>query len=706
MAESLFHSHWHRVADLQPKLGPHVQVQRQRYRDQTWYMLRDSASGSHYRMNSAAYQFVGRLDGARSVNQLWELALRQLGDDAPTQTDIIRLLARLNESGLVQQRTRPDVESLFRVEGERKRRRRWEQINPLAFRVPLFDPTRLLTRLEPVLRPLFHPAVFALWVLVALAGALTAAVNWQALAAHASANLQSAHYLLLAWLCYPVMKALHELGHAAAVRRWGGAVHEAGITLLFFTPAPYVDASAASAFRARHQRALVSAAGIMVELLVGIVALWVWLGVQPGVVRDIAFVTLVIAAVSTFLVNGNPLLRFDGYYVLSDALDLPNLAARSTAYWVYLLQRYLLGASRRLPPPLAAGERKWLFCYAPLSFACRLVLACAVLLWIGSKSWMLGLFVALLILMMVLVKPAREFLKTVLSAGGRGRALVAGVAVAAVLFVVPLPFTALGQGVVWPPDDAQLRTDADGFVSEVLAKTGDEVEAGQVLIRLSDPALIAEREALVSRMTGLRAEQYDSILRNPVRALDVLQRIERTTAELERAEQRIDGLNVRGKVAGRLVLMRPEDLPGSFVHKGAMLGYVLTPGSVNVHTLLGGDDASLVRERVRGAEVWLAERPDQPLKGRIARDTPAATQALPNAALGERAGGAYRTDPADGMRALEPLFQLDVAVAGQRLERVGGRAWVRFDLGDESLALQVYRRLSQLLLSHFNPAAD
>jgi putative peptide zinc metalloprotease protein len=706
VAESLFHSHWHRVADLQPKLGPQVQVQRQRYRGQTWYVLRDTASGSHYRMNGAAYQFVGRLDGARSVNQVWELAVRHLGDDAPTQGDIIRLLAQLTESGLVHAGTKPDVESLFRVEGERIRRRRWEQINPLAFRVPLFDPTRLLNRLEPALRTLFHPAVFALWMLVAFAGALMVAANWQSLAAHAGANLQSARYLLLAWLCYPVMKALHELAHAAAARRWGGAVHEAGITLLFFTPTPYVDASAASAFRARHQRALVSAAGIMVELAVGIVALGVWLAVQPGLVRDIAFVTLAIAAVSTFFVNGNPLLRFDGYYVLSDALDLPNLAARSTAYWVYLLQRYLLGASSWVAPPVAVGERKWLCCYAPLSFAYRFALACAVVLWIGSKSWLLGVLIGLLISIMVLVKPATVFLKAALSAGGRGRALVAAVAVAAVIFVVPLPFTVLGQGVVWPPDDAQLRSDADGFVSEVLAQTGDAVGAGQVLIQLSDPALIAERAALVSRLTGLRAEQYDSLLRNPVRARDVLQRIEATTAELERAEERLEGLNIRSKVAGRLVLARPEDLPGSFVRKGAMVGYVLTPGSVNVRVLLDGEDAPLVRERARVAEVWLAERPIEPLKGQIARDTPAATQALPNAALGDRAGGAYRTDPADGMRALEPLFQVDVAVAGHRLERVGGRAWIRFELGAEPLALQGYRRLSQLLLSHFNPAGD
>ena len=705
MSEPLFNSNWHRVAELRPRLASQMHIQRQRYRGETWYVLRDAARGSHYRLNSPAYRFVGRLDGERSVNELWELTVEELGDDAPTQGDILRLLARLNAMDLLQYRTKPDVETLFRIGNERHGREQRKRVNPLALRVPLFDPTRLLNRAEPALPYLFHPGAMALWLAVTLAGGLAAFVNFPALGLHAAENLQSGHYLLLAWLCYPVMKALHELGHALAVRRWGGAVHEAGVTLLFFTPAPYVDASAANAFSQRHQRALVSAAGIMVELFLGSAALWIWLCVQPGTVRDVAFVTLLLAAASTFLVNGNPLLRFDGYYLLCDALDLPNLAARSTSYWIYLLQRYALGRASAQPVPTAAGERKWLVCYAPLSFVYRLVLSCGIVLWVGAKSWLLGLMVALIVLSLVIVKPAREFFGAVLAGGGRRRAVLAAGAAALLLCAVPLPFTSAGQGIVWPPEDAQLRADVEGFVTDVLAQTGDEVRVGQVLIQLDDPALLAERDTLASRMTGLRAEQYDSLLRNPVRAQDVLHRVERTRAELEYVEQRLEALNVRSKVAGRLVLARPEDLPGSFVRKGAMLGYVLTPGSVNVRTLLTGEDAPLVRGRARRAEVRLAERPNAPLPARIVADMPAATQVLPNAAFSDRAGGAHRTDPADsaGLRALEPVFQFDVAVLDQKLERVGGRAWVRFELGNAPLAVQWYRRASQLLLAHFNP---
>jgi putative peptide zinc metalloprotease protein len=268
-----------------------------------------------------------------------------------------------------------------------------------------------------------------------------------------------------------------------------------------------------------------------------------------------------------------------------------------------------------------------------------------------------------------------------------------------------VPFTVTAQAVVWPPDDAQLRPEIDGFIAGVRATSGEQVEAGQVVLELSDPVLLAARSGLLSRFSGLRAEQYDAILQDPVRALNAEKQIERTQAELERAEQRIAGLQVRSKVTGRLVLPRPEDLRDGFAHRGALMGYVLTPGSVNVRAVVSGEDAPLIRASAQRAEVRLAERPGALIEAQIVRDMPAASASLPTAALGERAGGALRTDPLDksGMRALEPFFQFDLMLAGDRLERIGGRAWVRFDLGSAPLAVQAYRRLSQLLLRHVNP---
>src|SRR6185503_545443 len=128
------------------------------------------------------------------------------------------------------------------------------------------------------------------------------------------------------------------------------------IMLLVLSPVPYVDASSAWAFQDKRKRMMVGAAGIAVELFLGSLALFVWLAVEPGAVRAVAYNVMLISGVSTLLFNGNPLLRFDGYYVLADAIEIPNLGTRANRYLGYLFQRYVLGVPDAESPAQSAGE--------------------------------------------------------------------------------------------------------------------------------------------------------------------------------------------------------------------------------------------------------------------------------------------------------------------------------------------------------------
>ncbi len=152
--------------------------------------------------------------------------------------------------------------------------------------------------------------------------------------------------LLLMWLVFPVLKLCHEFGHAFAVKARGGEVHEMGVMLLVLTPVPYVDASSAWAFRSKWQRFAVGGAGMMVELFIASIALFLWLAVEPGMFRALLYNIMLIAGISTVLFNANPLLRFDGYYMLMDWLEIPNLRTRSTQYIIYLCEKYLFGGAR------------------------------------------------------------------------------------------------------------------------------------------------------------------------------------------------------------------------------------------------------------------------------------------------------------------------------------------------------------------------
>ncbi|HPP46179.1 MAG TPA: peptidase M50, partial [Accumulibacter sp.] len=264
MSGSLFSEQWYRVAGMKPRLRAQVKVQRQRWRDQLWYILSDDATGRHHRINDAAYQLIGRCDGRQTVQQVWDVVLEALGDSAPTQDEVIDLLARLYDGELLQFDRTPEVDVLFLRQSERTFSRQKAMVNPLSFRLPLGDPTRWLARLQPLGDILFRPFVFWLWLVAVLLAAIAALTHWDSLQNHATLHLLTPRYLALSWICFPLIKTLHEIGHGLAVRHWSGEVHEFGVSLLVLVPAPYVDATAASAFLGRSERVLVSASGIMV----------------------------------------------------------------------------------------------------------------------------------------------------------------------------------------------------------------------------------------------------------------------------------------------------------------------------------------------------------------------------------------------------------------------------------------------------------
>ena len=712
--DPLLSTAWYRVAGLRASLVERASVARQVVRGQVWQVLADPGSGRQVRLNPPAYAFAARCDGSLSVDQVWHGLIERMGDAAPSQDDILHLLAHLQRAGLMRFDSAPNLAAMFERRGgdQRQRRRAW--INPLALKLRLFDPTRLLDRIEPRLRFLFSAPVLALWAAAVALAALGCVLNFAALRG-AAAQLDAPRSVLLLWLCYPPIKALHELAHALAVRRFGGAVQDAGITLLLFTPAPYVDASAASGFKRRGERIVVSAAGIMLELALAALAAGIWLTVEPGLVRDCAFVALFICTVSTLLFNGNPLLRFDAYHVLCDTLDLPNLALRSHAWWAATLRRLLLGEAAMAPALFAPGESKWLICYAPLAWAYRTVLLVALVLWLGAKSWLVGAALAIGCAAWMLAGPSGAFtrlLRSALPGATRRRALgLVGAALfgaAVFLFAVPLPSSTVAQGVVWPPEQAQVRAGTAGFVDALAADDASDVVPGQLLLRLAEPALGADYERLQSQLAGHRAKQYTALLRDPLAAANIAQDIERTEAELARTAQQLAQLEVHGGSGGRLVLPHAADLPGSYAARGAMLGYILAPGPANVRAVLSEDDAQLVHARAQGVELRLAEAAAAVLSASLLRQAPAATRALPSAALGERAGGRFATDPADrdGLRTIDPVFLLDVAVPAALPQRIGGRVWLRFDLGHEPLGTRWLRRLRQLMLRHFNPAGQ
>lgn len=714
MSEALFSPSWYRVASLAPRLRSHAKLHRHQYRGQTWYVLQDRSNERFHRFSPSAYTFIGLMDGKRSVQDLWELCSTKLGDDAPTQPEVVQLLSQLHAADMLHCDIPPDTAELL-ARHEKQRRRKWQRrlMNVFAWQFPLFDPERFLQRFVPFVRPFFSWWGAVLWCLIVGPAVLVGSVHWSDLTADFMDRLTTPQNLMLLWLLFPVIKALHEFGHAFAVKVFGGEVHDMGIMLLVFSPVPYVDASASSAFADKWRRAVVGAAGMIVELVLAAMAVFVWVAVEPGTVRTLAYNTIFIAGISTVLFNANPLLRFDGYYILADVLEIPNLRQRANTYLGYLCERYLFGCDDAPVPHATAGERVWLVSYAATSFVYRVVVVAAILLYLTDQLFVLGVVFAMLTAGTWFLWPLAKGVRYVTTSPRIRRVRTRAVAVSmsavgllvVLLALVPAPFRTRAEGVVWIPNEAFVRAEVDGFVKQVVAPPGSIVRPGDVLVICDDPAVEADVKVLEAQLREITARVREQFVDNLVKA-KMLEEEQRYVEErLTRARERQSELAIRSRAAGTFILPKAEDLPGRFVKRGELLAHVVDLKTITVRTIVDQNDIDLIRYQTDAVQVRLAERPADPMAATITRHVPTASETLPSPALGSEGGGQVLLDPHDskGQTAMRKLFQVDLELPAQHgILNVGGRVYVRFDHGREALAAQWYRQGRQLFLARFN----
>ncbi|TAK83762.1 MAG: efflux RND transporter periplasmic adaptor subunit [Betaproteobacteria bacterium] len=714
MSDALLSPSWYRVAGLKPRIRAHTVIHRHAYRGAVWFVLQDHAAGRSHRFSPAAHHFIGLMDGDRTVQELWDATSLHLGDAAPTQEEVIRLLGQLHGADALLCDVPPDSQEVFR-RYQRHERMEWKRRlwTPLALRFPLLDPDRFLERTLPLVRPLFGWFGVLLWLAVVGTGAVLAASHWTDLTENVVDRILAPQNLLLLWLVYPAVKALHELGHAYATKKWGGEVHEIGIMLLVLTPVPYVDATSAWGFRDKRKRMAVGAMGIAVELFLGALALFVWLSVEPGAVRAVAYNVMLISGISTLLFNGNPLLRFDGYYVLSDGLEIPNLGTRANKYLGYLAQRYLFAVPDAQSPAESRGERIWMVVYGIASFAYRVFIMFVIVLFIASKFFVIGILLAIWAVATQVVMPVAKQIAFLANSPTirrqRGRAVAVSAALVAgtlgLVFLAPAPSWTRAEGVVWVPEEAQVRAGTEGFVERLLAPVDSTVVSGQPLIEARDPLLPTQIAVLNAQLEELKAK-YDSLLLDDrVQAALVREEMVTAAAALERTRERAAELTLRSSASGRFIVPNAADLPGRFVSKGQLVGYVVEPKELTVRVAVGQDDIAQVRQRVRAVEVMLAGWGAEPMPAKIRREVPGASQQLPTAALGSAGGGLFAVDPRDrqGVTTLARIFQLELALPAEvRSSYLGARVFVRFDHGFEPVGIQAYRAFRRLLLRNFD----
>ncbi|MFC3616290.1 PqqD family peptide modification chaperone [Lutimaribacter marinistellae] len=715
MAESYLSTIWYRVADLQPKLRNHVTVHRHRYRGRAWYVLHDHASGRVHRFTPGAYMLIGQMDGGRTVDEVWRSLAEAHDADAPGQDEVIRLLSRLHQNDLIRYAGSPDVADLLeRYNRNTRQVVKQNLLNPMSFRLPLFDPDAFLKRTLPWVRPLTGWFGFILWLVVVAAGILTAAMHWEELTRNLVDQMLASSNLMIAAITYPVLKALHELAHGYLIRARGGEVREMGIMFLVFFPVPYVDASAAAAFRNKWSRAAVSAGGIFVETFAAAIAIMVWVSAEPGMVRAVAYNVVLVGGISTVLVNGNPLLKFDGYYVLSDLIEIPNLGTRANRYWGHLIQRYIFGAKQLKEEVATFGEKVWFVLYAPSAFVYRMVVMLGIALFVAQKFFVIGVLLAIWSLFNTIVKPLFKHVRHVVTAPAlrkvRRRAMGWTFGTMAVILglalLIPLPLRTDTQGVVWLPDEAHLRAGTQGFVTDLAAAEGARVLPQDLVATLEEPTVRARISVLEWRVEEMRrrlaATEVNERRRTEVARLE----LQEAEAELARERERIAELAVYAPIAGVFQPALPgRELVDRYVSEGDLIAYVLPDGPRQIRALVSQDDITLARNRLQGIEVKAAGHLDRRIAAELVREMPQATARTPAAVLTSAAGGPFLTDPTDpeGATLVEQAFVIDLTLPEETDPLpFGTRVYLRLDHGAEPAAFQIWRRVRQLFLRQFN----
>jgi putative peptide zinc metalloprotease protein len=539
------------------------------------YVVEDPLRSKFYRLGKREYSFVARLDGRRTVADAIRDANRLAGDCQPlNEKEAATLLQWAHHNGLLIV-TECAMTDMASPQPKRGTEPAW---NPMFLRLPLVNPEPFLARLYPWAAWTYAwPATLGCVLLVVVAAARLM-LDWNRFVGSLDGIFSPTGQLSLL-ACWAMLKLVHETSHGLVCKRYGGTVREAGLLFVLFVPIAFVDVTGSWRFRSKWQRIHTAAAGMQMELLLAAIAAIVWSAVPLGAVSQTAANVVVMASVTTVLFNANPLMRFDGYYILIDLFDLPNLYTNAQAWLRTWARRVFFGWSspgRTVPNVSLAVLRT----YAVLSLAWRIsvcvgMLIGATYLWQGA-----GVVFALAAGVAWVVWPLAKLVKLLVH-GEAGRrpdrrrfAIAATVTAATVLALLALPWPGAprAQAIVEYDPPSVVRAASDGFVRELLVRSGQSVAAGAPLAVLRNDQLrrdLAELE-LKLEASKLRARGYRQ--RHKLANLKAEQEesaaIEKQLNEL-RAE--IDGLTIRAPQAGRVVSRSIENMIGTYIQQGETL---------------------------------------------------------------------------------------------------------------------------------------
>lgn len=620
------------------------------------YVVKDPITLRYFRLKPTEYAIMRMLDGATPIDEV-KRRLEQLGHEIE-DGELQSFLQQLGAANFFENVLPNQSESLYQLALLRRRHKSlWAQVKRILFiKIPLWDPDRLFNRVLPHVRFLWSKWVVRAYALLFVTALYLFLTNFQEARASFREILAFQNIienLLILYVLMIIVTSVHELAHGLTCKYFGGEVHELGLLVLVLTPCLYCNITDAW-IQDRHSRKFfISAAGIISGLIIASIATLVWWAAAPGAARALAYRTMVLAGVTSVFVNGNPLMKFDAYYILSDVLGMPNLRSNSVLYAKQFFKRYVLGLdvpgasilSRENAIKLVYGTAStlWIF-YIMYRIVQGLLHRLPPLgIWILITT-MYGLFFIPAVRIAVWMSKRRGK-KSEVSLSRIGTLSLAAALAGYFLFFYDMGYAVSASCVIMPGRRHYVFAAVPGVLRETPFREGQDVRAGEVIARMENRALELRLNELsiVLKALRLQANQADSL--GDFAGRDYLRDSLREMAETAKeVEQEIEALTIHAPFNGMIVREIDRSQVGRYLKKGTPIFEFVGLERARVTVAVSENILPYVKEDAY-AYVTLRAYPWHRFEGKVDSVSLAPVRILPSAALSARAGGGVATRP-------------------------------------------------------------
>lgn len=681
------------------------------------YRLEIPSLHKFYRVGYAEYVLISLLDGNTTLPEACGLAAVELGAEAPTSAQastIARWLVR-NQLAFFAGQPAPkrSQESPGRggsaLDGSAGKTL-LQSVNPFWLKIPLPVSGKWVPRFANVLKPLCSLRVLAGSLLVIFIAAWQFALHSEQFLGTSVDVFDKSNwiYLLLTWV---LLKMAHELAHAVVCQRMGCEVREAGVVLVLLAPLAYVDVTSCWRLADRWKRIAVSAAGMYVELVIASLAFILWLNVTDVQSKFLLDNIVWMAGVSTLVFNLNVLMRFDGYYILCDLVEIPNLAGESAAAVQNLFRRWIVGQVSE-PSRFSGWRRTFVLCYGFAALIWRIIICLSLTMAAAVMFSGAGIIVSLLGIYLWFASPAKRlasFCKSLLLSDP-ARAIRSGICSAfgiiflyLLLFVVPLPTAINVPAIVEYTPETLVRSGANGFVRRIHVAEGQEVESGQLLVEIENDDLLNRLEQLEIKKQQCEIEISQAVNEHDAAQTYIHRKTMDSLAEkIANLKQQVQGMRVTSPCRGKVVVRDLDVLLGTFVEEGTHLMNVADDASKEIIAMIGQDEIDEVRGMV-SSDVHVCTPDWKWSSGVLEVVEPQATNELAWRALAATEGGPLpirqsREELASSsLRLLEPMFQARILTTGETSRDLpaGIRVTAAIGYRTDPIASRVGQRISR-----------